>query len=63
VNFWCRYARAQFRNRAGWELQNLLTVARLMIDTALRREESPAPLPHRLPRSRRHALARIAVPA
>jgi L-aspartate oxidase len=41
VNFWCRYALArEFRNRAGWELQNLLTVARLMIDTALRREES-----------------------
>ena len=30
----------EFRHRAGWELQNLLTVARVMIETALRREES-----------------------
>jgi L-aspartate oxidase len=41
VNFWCRYALArEFRGRGGWELQNLLTVARLMIGSALRREES-----------------------
>jgi L-aspartate oxidase len=41
VNFWCRYALArEFRSRPGWELQNLLTVARLMIGSALRREES-----------------------
>src|SRR5262249_53834446 len=32
VAFWCRYALARpFRSKAGWELQNLLTVARLMI--------------------------------
>ena len=32
VAFWCRYVpRREFNNRAGWELQNLLTVARLMI--------------------------------
>src|SRR5262249_36244278 len=41
VAFWCRYALPRvFRNRAGWELQNLLTVASLMIGSALRREES-----------------------
>jgi L-aspartate oxidase len=41
VAFWCRYALARvFHTRAGWELQNLLTVARLMIGSALRREES-----------------------
>jgi L-aspartate oxidase len=41
VDFWCRYALHRgFHTRAGWELQNLLTVARLMIDSALKREES-----------------------
>jgi L-aspartate oxidase len=41
VEFWCRYALTRaFRNKAGWELQNLLTVARLMIGSALKREES-----------------------
>jgi L-aspartate oxidase len=41
VSFWCRYALGRaFRSRAGWELQNLLTAARLMIGSALRREES-----------------------
>jgi L-aspartate oxidase len=41
VAFWCRYGLTrEFDNRAGWELQNLLTVARLMIDAALAREES-----------------------
>lgn len=41
VSFWCRYALARvFHARAGWELQNLLTVARLMIGSALAREES-----------------------
>jgi L-aspartate oxidase len=41
VRFWCRYVLAQeFTTRAGWELQNLLTVARLMIDAATRRDES-----------------------
>jgi L-aspartate oxidase len=41
VEFWCRYVLIrEFDSRAGWELQNLLTVARLMIDAALRREES-----------------------
>lgn len=41
VAFWCWYVLAhEFNARPGWELQNLLTVARLMIDAALRREES-----------------------
>jgi L-aspartate oxidase len=41
VSFWNRYVLArEFDNRAGWELQNLLTVARLMIESALTREES-----------------------
>jgi L-aspartate oxidase len=41
VDFWCRYVLVrEFDARAGWELQNLLTIARLMIDAALQREES-----------------------
>jgi len=39
--FWRRYALTrEFDQRPGWELQNLLTVARLMIQSALTREES-----------------------
>jgi L-aspartate oxidase len=41
VRFWGRYALArEFESRPGWELQNLLTIARLMIWSALQREES-----------------------
>jgi L-aspartate oxidase len=41
VAFWCRYVlRRELSTRAGWELQNLLTVARLMIWAALQRTES-----------------------
>ncbi len=41
VDFWCRYVLGrEFDKRQGWELQNLLTVARLMIDAATTREES-----------------------
>jgi L-aspartate oxidase len=41
VTFWCRYVLPrEFSTRAGWELQNLLTVARLMIWSALQRTES-----------------------
>jgi L-aspartate oxidase len=41
VAFWCRYALARtFDAQAGWELQNMLTVAGLMIWSALQREES-----------------------
>jgi L-aspartate oxidase len=38
---WCQYVLPrQFREPSGWELQNLLTVARLMVEAALAREES-----------------------
>jgi L-aspartate oxidase len=41
VGFWCHYVLDQvFPDPAGWTLQNMLTVARLMIDAALAREES-----------------------
>jgi L-aspartate oxidase len=41
VAFWCRYVLGrEFDTQAGWELQNLLTVARLMIWAALQRTES-----------------------
>ncbi len=41
VAFWCRYVlRREFSTRAGWELQNLLTAARLMIWSAIQRTES-----------------------
>lgn len=41
VKFWCRYVLArEFQSRPGWELQNLLTIARLMIQSARVRQES-----------------------
>ncbi|MDW8243507.1 MAG: L-aspartate oxidase [Thermogemmata sp.] len=41
VDFWCRYVLVrEFDTRPGWELQNMLSVARLMIDAALQRDES-----------------------
>ena len=41
VDFWCRYVLPrEFAGADGWELQNLLTVARLMIHGALARAES-----------------------
>jgi L-aspartate oxidase len=41
VDFWCRYALNHvFDSPTGWTLQNMLTVARLMIATASEREES-----------------------
>jgi len=41
VEFWCSYVLTrEFETRVGWELQNLLTVARLMIHGALARDES-----------------------
>jgi hypothetical protein len=41
VDFWDRYvSMREFNTVAGWELQNMLLVARLMIDSALARQES-----------------------
>jgi L-aspartate oxidase len=41
IRRWCRYVLArQFANPAGWELQNLLTVASLIVESALARTES-----------------------
>jgi L-aspartate oxidase len=41
VDHWCRYVLArQFGDPGGWELQNMICIARLMIDAALAREES-----------------------
>ncbi len=41
VNHWCGYVLGrQFADPAGWQLQNMLWVARLMIFAALSREES-----------------------
>ena len=41
IEGWCRYVLSrQFTDPEGWELQNMLTVSRVMIDTAIQREES-----------------------
>jgi L-aspartate oxidase len=41
ATFWCRYVLPrEFDARPGWELQNLLTIARLMIHSASERRES-----------------------
>jgi L-aspartate oxidase len=41
IQTWCKYVLPrQFNSPPGWELQNMLIVARLMIHAALRREES-----------------------
>jgi L-aspartate oxidase len=41
VDFWCRYVLGHvFSDPAGWTLQNMLTVARLMIAAANARQES-----------------------
>ena len=41
IDAWCHYVLPrQFTDPAGWELQNMLSVARVMIAAALRREES-----------------------
>ena len=41
IDRWCRYVLArQFADADGWELQNMLTVARIMIAAALEREET-----------------------
>ena len=41
VDQWRRYVLVrQFDDAAGWELQNMLAVSRIMIEAALAREES-----------------------
>ena len=41
LDFWCRYALdAQFESPPGWQLQNMLTIASLMADSACQREET-----------------------
>ncbi len=41
ISNWCTYALGrQLDDPEGWEFQNMLTVSRLVIDSALRREES-----------------------
>ena len=41
IDSWRRYVLpAQFTSLQGWELQNMLTVARIMVDAALKRQES-----------------------
>ena len=41
LDFWCRYAlENQFDSPPGWQLQNMLTVAALMVSSARQREES-----------------------
>ena len=41
INHWCRYVLSrQFSDPVGWELQNMLCVARLMIEAATLRQES-----------------------
>ena len=51
INHWCGYVLArQFADPTGWELQNMLCVARLMIRAALERLREPRrPRPHRFP--------------
>ena len=41
IRRWCRYVLVrQFADPAGWELQNMLTLASLMVESALERTES-----------------------
>ena len=41
IDHWCRYVLPrQFADPAGWELQNMLCVARLMIEAGIEREET-----------------------
>ena len=41
IDNWCRYVLArQFGDTDGWELQNMLTLSRIMVSAALAREES-----------------------
>ena len=57
IDRWCGYVLArQFSDTDGWELQNMLTVARLVIEAALARGNPGSSPPHRLSRVRRRAL-------
>ena len=41
VEYWCQYVlHRQFKDPTGWELENMLLVARLMIAAAFERRES-----------------------
>ena len=41
IGFWARYVMdKEFHDRAGWELQNMLLVSRLIAEAALQRDES-----------------------
>jgi L-aspartate oxidase len=41
IDRWCGYVlERQFSDASGWELQNMLTVARIVIEAALEREET-----------------------
>jgi len=41
IDFWCSYVMArEFHFRGGWELQNMLTIAKLIAVAALQRQES-----------------------
>ncbi|MEW6359380.1 MAG: L-aspartate oxidase [Planctomycetota bacterium] len=41
IDFWCSYVmRKEFDSPAGWELQNLLTIAKIVASSARQREES-----------------------
>jgi L-aspartate oxidase len=41
IDVWSRYVlRGQFHDPVGWELQNMLTIARIMLASALQRTES-----------------------
>lgn len=41
ITFWCRYVMdKEFEDPQGWQLQNMLTVARLIVMSARQREES-----------------------
>jgi L-aspartate oxidase len=41
ITFWCRYVMdKEFDDPGGWELQNMLTAARLVVMCARQREES-----------------------
>ena len=41
IDGWLQYVlNRQLDDSSGWELQNMLTVSRIMVEAALRREES-----------------------